>query len=149
MKSQMTLDEKLDWCGLPPEERMRRAVPPFRLWCDKGTYKKSHHRTTFDVREEDALGRPLDSFTVRNQRLTAVKDGKAIHFYEWSCSCGQENCRHIMAAKKIYFTEWKKKKDAEAWLLGNDPSYLTPKMAAAGYISWGMGAALAKKEGLL
>jgi hypothetical protein len=147
--SEMSLIEQFDWIHLPTEERFKRAVPPLKIWCDKGTYKKTRHQTNFDVREYDALDRDLGHFDVRNQRETAVADGKAKHFYVWSCSCRKENCRHISAAKKIYFEQWRKKKNAEEWLLANDPTYLTPKMAAAGYISWGVGAAKARAEGLL
>lgn len=147
--SEMTLEEKLCWGHLSETEKYQRAVPPLKLWCDKGRYKESKHRTVFDVREYDSLDRELDSFSVQNQRETGISDGKKKRFYVWSCSCQKENCRHIMVAKRIYFAEWRKKKDAEAWLLENDPNYLTPKMAAEGYISWGEGAAKAKEMGLL
>ena len=132
---EMSLEERLDWCALSREERLRQAAPPFKLWCDRGTYRKSYHRTTFVVRESDALERELDSLSVVNQRHTAVQDGKVKHYYVWSCSCGKENCRHIGIAKRIYFAQWRKKKEDEAWLLANDPTYITAKMAAEGWIS--------------
>jgi hypothetical protein len=132
---EMTLAERLDWSELPPEEKRRRAVAPLRLWCDKGHYKKTCHWTTFNVREYDSLGRDLDSYNILNQRHTAVRDGKISYYYVWSCSCRLPDCRHIGIAKRIYFTEWKKKKNAEAWLLKNDPTYITAKMAAEGWVS--------------
>lgn len=140
--AEMTLGERLDWCQLPDEEKYRRAVPPLKIVSDKGTYKKSRNRTSFDVREYDSLGRELDSSTVRNQRETAVEEGRAKHFYVWSCTCGQENCRHVMVAKRIYWAEWRKKKNAEEWLLKNDPTYVTAKMAAEGYVNWHMSPAM-------
>ena len=130
----MSLQERLDWCRLPDAEKYRLAVRPLKMSCDKGRYSKPHNRTRFTLIETDARDLEIGRYEVTNQRETAVVDGKAKRFYVWYCTCKQENCRHIAIAKRKYFAEWDRKKDAEAWLLKNDPTYVTAKMAAAGWI---------------
>ena len=79
------------------EERRANAVGPLQIVSSKGSYVARKKRTTFTVREVDAIGKEIRRFEVWDQKTDKG--------YVWSCSCGERDCRHIAKAKAVFFSE--------------------------------------------